>query len=207
LAFATVPFLHRFGPAVAPVALAIVVYVHLFRVIYLNGTGDGSWLTYLTGTTLAFLLLGIENVAIAAFLAAIGAGLVISVHIVLPHNTGLLGEQGLFYGHFVVNVVINFAVLFAVMYYAVRQLNRAEDAPEREHQRSERLLTNILPEPVAARLKEQPDRVIADAYEEASILFADLEGFTARATDLPPARLVGRCSERSSPDGVDWRGR
>jgi len=190
LALAAVPLLHRFGQAVAPVALAIIVYCHLFRVIYLNGTGDGSWLTYLTATTLAFLLLGIENVAFAAGLAVIGTALVIVVHVVFPHNAGLVGDQAQFYGHFVVNVVMNFAVLFAVMYYAVRQLNRAEDTAEREHQRSERLLLNILPQAVAARLKEQPDRVIADAYPEASVLFADMEGFTARATDLPPARLV-----------------
>jgi adenylate cyclase len=189
-AFASVPLLHRFGQAVAPTVLSILVYIHIFRVVALNGTGDGAWLTYLTATALAFLLLGIENILFAAALAATAAMLMIVVHIIFPHNSGLAPDDALFYGHFVVNVVMNVTVLFTVMFYAVRQLNRAEDAAEREHQRSERLLVNILPEKVAARLKERPDEVIADSFSEASILFADMEGFTARATDLPPAELV-----------------
>jgi adenylate cyclase len=77
------------------------------------------------------------------------------------------------------------------MFYAVRQLYRAESEAEREQQRSERLLVNILPAKVAQRLKDRPGETIADSYPEASVLFADMEGFTARATDLPPAELVG----------------
>ena len=89
-------------------------------------------------------------------------------------------------------MVVNVTALFAVMFYAVRQLNRAEDAAEREHQRSDGLLVNILPAQVAARLKEQrPGEVIADSYADASVMFADMEGFTARASDLSPAELVG----------------
>jgi class 3 adenylate cyclase len=60
---------------------------------------------------------------------------------------------------------------------------------EREHERSERLLLNVLPAPVARRLKRQ-EQVIADRFEEATVLFADLVGFTPLAADLPPERLV-----------------
>ena len=189
-AFVSVPLFHRFGQAVAPTVLVVLVYVHIFRVVDLNGTGDGAWLTYLTATALAFLLLGIENVLFAAVLAALAAGLIILVHVIIPHNTGLVPDGKLFYGHFIVNVVMNIAVLFAVMFYAVRQLYHAESEAEREHQRSERLLVNILPAKIAERLKSRPDEVIADSYPEASVLFADMEGFTMRATDLPPAELV-----------------
>lgn len=190
-AFASVPLLHRFGQAVAPTALALLMYVHLFRVVELNGTGDGAWLTYLTATALVFLLLGIENAIAAAILAATAAGLIIAVHVLFPHNAGLVPDEALFQGHFVVNVAMNIVSLFAVMYYAVLQLNRAEDAAEREHQRSERLLSNILPGKIAARLKDRPGEVIADSYPEASILFADMQGFTARASNLTPIELVG----------------
>jgi adenylate cyclase len=144
-----------------------------------------------TATALTFLLLGTENLVFAGVLAAASVGLVVLVHLIFPHNTGLVTDEGLFYGHFIVNLVMNIVALFAIMFYAVRQLNRAEDAAEREHQRSERLLLNILPGKVAARLKEQPEAVIADSYAGASILFADMEGSTARATDLKPTELVG----------------
>jgi adenylate cyclase len=76
------------------------------------------------------------------------------------------------------------------VFYAVRAIARAEAAAEREFARSEALLTNILPPAIAARLKRANEPVIADSHAEASILFADLAGFTARAADTLPVKLV-----------------
>ena len=59
----------------------------------------------------------------------------------------------------------------------------------KERDRSERLLLSILPEAIAARLKDSTD-VIADSSEEVTVLFADLAGFTAASSDLPPAQVV-----------------
>jgi adenylate cyclase len=61
---------------------------------------------------------------------------------------------------------------------------------EREYQRSESLLANILPASVAARLKDPTRNVIADKYDDASILFADIAGYTKRASDSTPSDLV-----------------
>jgi adenylate cyclase len=48
----------------------------------------------------------------------------------------------------------------------------------------------MLPASVAERLKEPDHSVIADKYDEASVLFADIVGFTERASGTPPAELV-----------------
>jgi adenylate cyclase len=61
---------------------------------------------------------------------------------------------------------------------------------EAEYQRSEQLLANILPATVAARLKDPARTIIADKYDDASILFADIAGYTSRASDTAPADLV-----------------
>src|SRR5262249_36084653 len=74
--------------------------------------------------------------------------------------------------------------------YALGQVARAENAAEREYERSERLLANILPSAIAARLKDESNVVIADRHDEASILFADMEGFTMQASDMAPDELV-----------------
>ncbi len=58
-----------------------------------------------------------------------------------------------------------------------------------EQTKSERLLLNILPEPIARRLKQE-ERTIADNFAEVSVLFADIVGFTELAAQTSPIELV-----------------
>ena len=71
---------------------------------------------------------------------------------------------------------------FLLLQYFVRGL-----AAERE--RSERLLLNVLPAPIAERLKRESG-IIADRCPEVSVLFAELAGFTPTAERLPPEEVV-----------------
>lgn len=58
-----------------------------------------------------------------------------------------------------------------------------------ERAESERLLLNILPATIAERLKAGPD-VIADRFEDVSVLFADIVGFTPLSETLTPQEVV-----------------
>jgi adenylate cyclase len=60
---------------------------------------------------------------------------------------------------------------------------------ERERQKSENLLLNILPRSIAQRLKESQS-VIADDFRSTSILFTDIVGFTKLSENLTPSELV-----------------
>lgn len=108
----------------------------------------------------------------------------------MPRDTGFVSPTLLFVTNFTATVIFNSAILYGIIFYAVRQMERAEAAAEREHKRSEGLLLNILPPRIAERLKGGKNAEIADAYEEASILFADMAGFTSRAADTSPEELV-----------------
>jgi class 3 adenylate cyclase len=57
-----------------------------------------------------------------------------------------------------------------------------------EHERAERLLLNILPAPVAERLKHNEQ--VADHFEQASVLFADIVDFTPLSASSTPAQIV-----------------
>lgn len=58
-----------------------------------------------------------------------------------------------------------------------------------QQEQSERLLLNILPGPIAARLQLAED-AIADSFGEVTVLFADLVGFTEICAEIPPTELV-----------------
>ncbi|MBY4675032.1 adenylate/guanylate cyclase domain-containing protein [Marinobacterium arenosum] len=63
-----------------------------------------------------------------------------------------------------------------------------------EQQKSEQLLLNILPAPIAERLK-RGEETIADSFAEVTILFADIVNFTPMSAGLPPAELVSLLNE------------
>lgn len=60
---------------------------------------------------------------------------------------------------------------------------------EAEKERSERLLLSILPKPIAEQLKQE-QRIIADNFSEATVLFADIVEFTKLAAHRSPIEVV-----------------
>ncbi|MEZ6194522.1 MAG: adenylate/guanylate cyclase domain-containing protein [Planctomycetota bacterium] len=81
-------------------------------------------------------------------------------------------------------------LLTAVVGWSMRSnMQRAEDRIVEEQARAEALLLNILPESIAQRLKASPGS-IADGFDEVTVMFADLVGFTPLSASLPPDRLV-----------------
>jgi guanylate cyclase len=90
---------------------------------------------------------------------------------------------------FVLNVMGVTISAYAMLGYFVEQRERARIALEAEQARSERLLLNVLPAPIAERLKRDTG-VIAEHYDAVTVLFADLVGFTERTQVMPADDLV-----------------
>jgi class 3 adenylate cyclase len=70
-----------------------------------------------------------------------------------------------------------------------RALDQANRLLRAEQERSEGLLLNVLPAPIAERLK-RGEAVIADGFPEVTVLFADLVDFTSRSAEASPERVV-----------------
>jgi adenylate cyclase len=62
-------------------------------------------------------------------------------------------------------------------------------AIDRLHRENRRLLLNVLPVPIAARLKHD-NGIIADGFDDVSVLFADIVGFTSLTARLSPTALI-----------------
>jgi class 3 adenylate cyclase len=57
------------------------------------------------------------------------------------------------------------------------------------HRENTRLLLNVLPEPIAERLR-RGEPLIADRHDDVSLLFADIVGFTGMSSSMDAAELV-----------------
>ncbi|MEP6499136.1 PAS domain-containing protein [Microcoleus vaginatus ZQ-A3] len=77
----------------------------------------------------------------------------------------------------------------SVFFHDITKRRQIEAALRKEQKKTERLLLNILPAAIADRLKYQPG-VIADKFEKATILFADLVNFTQISTTMSATKLV-----------------
>jgi len=107
-------------------------------------------------------------------------------------TSGILGEMlggasGLPYWFtttmLALNVVVGGTFVFALLAFFAQQRLDAQE-------RADNLLLNILPRSIAERLKDRP-QTIADQFNAASILFADVADFTPTVTQLAPAQVVG----------------
>jgi guanylate cyclase len=119
----------------------------------------------------------------AAFLWSLAYGVTLVLAVVLPERIEpVYVVEGTPAG--IASTIVGVTgFLFASMAYFVRQRDRFQ-------KESDDLLHAILPDEIAKRLKA--DRMmIADDHESASVLFADVVGFTPMSATMSPPELVG----------------
>ena len=87
------------------------------------------------------------------------------------------------------NLVGTAVVTYRAMVFFIVEKDRAYALLGSERARSERLLLNVLPAPIADRLKQR-EAVIADRFDAVSVLFADIVGFTPLSVGMSADELV-----------------
>jgi guanylate cyclase len=95
---------------------------------------------------------------------------------------------------FVLNVSTVGSLAFVLLYTFVRQRDALHARLQAEQQKGENLLLNILPPEIAQILKNE-ERTIADHFADATILFADMVGFTPLTAAMAPAEMVDLLNE------------
>jgi class 3 adenylate cyclase len=81
------------------------------------------------------------------------------------------------------------AMVTLVAYSYNQMVENAELRYEEEQNLSQSLLRNILPESITERLKKEKG-IIVNSYDDVTILFADIVGFTRLSEKVEPERLV-----------------
>ena len=95
---------------------------------------------------------------------------------------------------FLMNITGTASILYGVLRYFQAQKERVMHSLELEQARSEKLLLNILPAPIAKRLKDN-DMRIADHYDSVTVMFADLINFTQMSEKMTPNQLIELLSQ------------
>lgn len=114
-------------------------------------------------------------------------------------------EAGVTMQSIAVFFALNFAGMSTIVYllisYFVRQrdklsvqINKQHQELKEEQEKSEGLLLNILPGPIAQRLKQQHS-IIADGFADVTVMFADIINFTRLAEEMSPRLMVGVLNE------------
>jgi adenylate cyclase len=188
---------------VRAVSRGLVVTLWIFVTVAVwfdGGLKSPSLAAYLTILMLAALLLraralwvylGLSAAAALGFVLAESAG-------VLPPRQSVDTLVRPFFVH-----LIHLMASALFLYMAVDSLERARARArrnqeraatlltqlEREKERADELLHNILPERVAEQLKQKM-HPIAERFESATVLFADIAEFTRFASERPPDVVV-----------------
>jgi adenylate cyclase len=201
---AAIPFAYQLASAASIYTFARTRRFHLFR-------GSQLLMSLLLPFALQWSLGGFaasSAVALWAFACPVGALLFIGTRQAVPWFlafaalvvfSGLVDPaladgapeipEGVVIAFFVLNFLGVCTTAYVLLQYFVRARERALAELEVERAKSERLLLNVLPASVASRLKES-EEVIADGYDAATVLFADIVGFTPLAQVLAPADAV-----------------
>jgi class 3 adenylate cyclase len=114
-------------------------------------------------------------------------------------------QQGVTMQSVAVFFSLNFAAVSTIVYllisYFVNQRDKLQARVDEqykllqaEQEKSERLLLNILPGPIAQRLKEQ-QATIADGFSDVTVMFADIINFTRLSEEMPPKFMVTLLNE------------
>lgn len=90
---------------------------------------------------------------------------------------------------FIMNAIGPSVVVFLLLTYFATRRDETQDLLVAEQAKSDVLLLNILPQSIARRLKDGQHN-IAECIDSASILFADIAGFTPLSADLGVERVV-----------------
>jgi adenylate cyclase len=85
-------------------------------------------------------------------------------------------------------------MLFAALTFFIRQRDQAFRLLDIERNKAENLLLNILPPEIATILKDN-NQVIAEQFDSATILFADVVNFTPMSARMTPRELVELLNE------------
>jgi len=181
-------------PLAARLLFTTLVQAHIFIFTFLIGWDIGNYLFYLALPALPYVLFYKSRFGVAYALLTGIVGFAASYWVKKTGFHLIKVTPEIYDGLFLLAFASTFTVILLVVKLFFKLSRLAEEKLNHEKKRSERLLLNILPGDIAARL-QKGESTIADHYDPVVVLFADIVGFTEISAKTPPGQLVGRLNE------------
>lgn len=184
-------------PAMGPILLEVIKRFSIpnNNIIWVIGSLLIWFLCWMSGSVSPAWLFGITGSIASAFLADRTATKITAVVVTIVAATvgSLMGGRSFLEMLPITTALIAFAVLFLRTYFFLARINQTVEEQnsiiQQEREEVDRLLLNILPQPIIDRIK-RGESPIADQCEMATVLFADIVGFTEWASAMSPLELV-----------------
>jgi adenylate cyclase len=178
------PAFHRINDYAGALFMAIVLLGGLFLLVAMVGRMSGIQINFVATSAAVFLVFELKRLKLIVSLIVIAIALHIAAWILFPEGAVSDHSDDAFMVQLYVTIVVTISIIIAVLvYYAFRTAEIAEAE-------TDALLQRILPLSVVERLKAAQGKPIADSFDEAAVLFADLAGFVPLAHRLGAARTV-----------------
>lgn len=167
-----------------------VSHIYLVIISYLLGTESDAHFYLLTEALVAFFVFPHEKKKNSILIL----GIILSSFVFFEFYQDFLPkftDYTLPFSNYVriINHLTFMVILIGFTFYISNIFKKAELSLELEHEKSEKLLQNILPESIIEKLRDNPD-TIAEHFEECTVLFSDIVGFTELSRRLPAKDLV-----------------
>lgn len=179
----------------ATVMLLLNGNFQISSIAFLIGRDSGTHIFLFAAILSPFLYYSIEKIKVPLFFSGLSTFLYILLEISFYlHEPIIKLEPNISKAIYITTYLCCMLAVVTFAVYMYEENIRSENRLEVERERSEKLLLNILPETIAARLKDG-ETPIADSYQNVSVLFSDIVGFTAIASKLSAQEAFGLLSE------------
>ncbi len=184
IAALAVPFAHRINEMAGGMIILVAEYFALFTFTRYLSHNNGVHLQYFIFAAATFVVFGLKRWQLIIPLIFIALGLHLYAEANFTPDKALIKvPPEMLWGIHVQASVTTMLLIAGCVFYAFRLVERAKGE-------TDNLLRNILPDKIAERLKAAPNEIIADNFDDASILFADISGFVALARTMGAAQVV-----------------
>jgi len=168
--------MHQYGDVAGALLMVTAILFGNLYVVWAFGIEGGAHVYYTMGAAM-FVLFGPGNWRLFAAYLVSAYVVIVAIYALVPQVGSVLIDDAGFRRQFSMQITLNVLTINALLIvYTVWALRRTEVALAAEAERTETLLNSLLPPRIALRLKNQPDRRIADHYDQVTVLVVDLSG-------------------------------